>query len=70
MLRRHQMPKHETQNTLLNNLESNHNLVMKFGQFMYCYIIRILSKNSMKNVAWKLVPGPFKFSKNPLLKGF
>ena len=24
------------------------------------------SKNSMKNVAWKLVPGLFKFSKNSL----
>ena len=25
-----------------------------------------LSKNSTKNVAWELVPGPFYFSKNPL----
>ena len=25
-----------------------------------------LSKNSTKNVAWKLVPGPFQFLKNPL----
>ena len=23
----------------------------------------------MKNVAWKLVPGPFYFSRNPLEKG-
>ena len=25
-----------------------------------------LSKNSMKTVTWKLAPGPFQFSKNPL----
>ena len=44
---------------LLNNLGSKHSLVMKFGQFMQYYKIIFLSKNSMKNVAWKLVPGPF-----------
>ena len=30
---------------------------------------KFLSKNSMKNVAWKLVPGPFQFSNNAPLKG-
>ena len=40
------MPKHETQNILLNNLGGKHSLVMKFDQFI---------KNSVKNVAWKLV---------------
>ena len=48
------MPKHETRNTLLNNLGSKHSLVMKFGQFI---------KNSVKNVAWKLVPVYFYFQR-------
>ena len=65
---RHQMPKHETRNTRNTRItwEVKHSLVMKFGQFMYYYKIKFLSKNYMKNVAWKLIPGPFKFSKNPL----
>ena len=32
---------------------------MKFGQFVQYYKIIFLLKNSMKNVAWKLVPDPF-----------
>ena len=32
---------------------------MKFGQFMQYYKKNFFSKNSAKNVAWKLVPGPF-----------
>ena len=39
---------------------------MKFGQFTQYYKIIFLLKNFMKNMAWKLVPGPFQFSKNPL----
>ena len=27
---------------------------------------KLYQKNSTKYVAWKLVPGPFQFSKNPL----
>ena len=42
------MPKYGTRNTLLNNLGSKHSLVIK-----------VSSKNSVKNKAWKLVPGPF-----------
>ena len=53
------MPKHEKGITLLNNLGSKRSLVMKFGQFMQYYKIFFLSKNSTKNVAWELVPGPF-----------
>ena len=53
------MPKHETRNILLNNLGSKHSLVMKFGQLMQYYQIIFLSKNYTKNVARKLVPGPF-----------
>ena len=53
------MPKHETQNILLNNLGSKRSLVMKFGQFMKNYKILFLLENSAKNMAWKLVPGPF-----------
>ena len=56
---RHQMPKHETRNTLLNNMESKRSLVMKFGEFMQYYQIIFLSKNSTKNVAWELVTGAF-----------
>ena len=56
---RHQMPKHETRNTLLNNMESKRSLVMKFGEFMQYYQIIFLSKNSAKNVAWELVTGAF-----------
>ena len=52
------MLKHETQNTLFNNLGSKHSLVMKFGQFMQ-YYKKILSENSTKNIASKAVPGPF-----------
>ena len=48
-----------TKHILLNNLKSKRSLVMKFGQFMQYYKIIFLSKNSTKNVAWKLVPGPF-----------
>ena len=40
----HQMLKHETQNILLNNLGSKHSVITKE---------KILSKNSMKNMAWK-----------------
>ena len=50
---RHQMPKHETRNTRNTRItwEVKHSLVMKFGQFMYYYKIKFLSKNYMKNVA-------------------
>ena len=43
---RRQIPKHETRNTWLAGL---------------CNITKenFLSKKSMKNVAWELVPGPF-----------
>ena len=33
--------------------------IMKFGHFMQYYKIIFLSKNSMKNVAWEVVPGSF-----------
>ena len=41
---RHQMPKHETRNISLNNLESKRSLVMKFGQFMQYYKIIFIKK--------------------------
>ena len=43
----------------LNNLRSKHGLIMKFGQFMSYYKRKISSKNSIKTVVWKIVPGPF-----------
>ena len=51
------MPKHETRNILLNKLGSKHNLIMKFGQFIWPE--KILSKDYMRNVTWKLIPGLF-----------
>ena len=44
---------------LLNNLGSKRSLVTKLGQFMQYYQIIFSSKNSMKDVAWELVTGPF-----------
>ena len=58
------MSKHETRNILLINLGSKHTLVIKFGQFMQHYKRAIFSKKFLKkNVAWKLVPGPFDFQR-------
>ena len=56
---------------LLNNLEYKHSMVMKFGQFMYKTLQEktFYQKILWKNVAYKLVPSPFYFSKNPLQKG-
>ena len=48
-----------TKHILLNNLGSKRCQVIQFGQFMQYYKIIFLSKNSTKDVAWKLVPGPF-----------
>ena len=48
---------------LLNNLGSKHSLVMKFGRFMPYHKITFLSKNSTKNVAWKLVAALFNFQR-------
>ena len=48
-----------TKHILLNNLGSKHSLVMKSGQFKQYYKIIFLSQIYMKDVAWKLVPGPF-----------
>ena len=54
------MPKHDTyKNILLNNMGRKHSLVIKFGHFKQYYKVIFLSKNSTKNVAWELVPGPF-----------
>ena len=51
--------KHETRDTLLNNLGGKRSLVMKFGQFMqYCKIIFFIKKLYEK-CGLELVPGPF-----------
>ena len=47
-----------TKHILLNNSGSKHSLVMKSGQFLQYHKIIFLSKNSTKNLAWELVPGP------------
>ena len=49
----------DTKHILLNNLASKCSLVIKFRQFMQYYKRIFLSKNSTKNVVWKLFPGPF-----------
>ena len=49
------MPKHETRNVLLSNLENKYNLVMKFGHFMSHNKRKILSKNPATKTDWKLV---------------
>ena len=36
-------------------------MVMNFGQFMRYHKRKILSKNSMEYMAWKLVPDSFLF---------
>ena len=41
---------------------------MKFGQFMFYYKEKKLSKTSMKNVAWKLVQPLFNFNKSIVKK--
>ena len=47
----------------LNNLESKHSLLMRFGQFMSHYKRKSFT-NSAKTATWKLVSGPFVFAKN------
>ena len=53
------MPKHETRN-IFYSITSEVNLVCS------CHITKenVLATNSRKNMAWKLVPGPFAFIKN------
>ena len=64
---RHQIPKHETRNIF-------YWITWEVNIFWWCNLAGLcnitkenfLSKNSMKTVTWKLAPGPFQFSKNPL----
>ena len=56
---RHQMPKHETRNTFY---WITWEVRQSGDEICPAYNIRkenFLSKKSMKNMAWKLVPGPF-----------
>ena len=56
------MPLHKKY-IFLNNLQSKHSLLMKFGQFISNYNRKNLSKNSTKIATYKLVPGPFVIAK-------
>ena len=52
------MSKHETRNTLLNNLGSKCSLVIKFGQFMQYYKtssrpFSIFKESSVKKILWR-----------------
>ena len=56
---RHQMPKHETRNTFY---WITWEVRQSGDEICPAYNItkeNFLSKKSMKNMAWKLVPGPF-----------
>ena len=53
---------------LLSNLASKHSVVIKSVSLCSITKENFLSENFMKNVTWKLFPGPFYFSKNPLKK--
>ena len=53
------MPKHETRNTLLNNLRSKCSLVMKFGQFMQYYKIIFLIKKFYERCGPETSSRPF-----------
>ena len=61
------MPKHETRNTL-NNLESKHSLVMKFGQFMYYYKIKIFTKKFYEKCDLETSSRPFLIFKESSVK--
>ena len=43
----------------LNNLGSKHSLVMNLARLGSITKDHFLSKSFMKNMTWKLVPGPF-----------
>ena len=59
------MPKHETWNILLNNLESKHSLAKKI---MDITTETFLSRNFMENVAWKSISKPFLILKESSVK--
>ena len=63
----HQMLEHETRNSF-DWITWEVKTVWLWNLASLCNITKekFLSKKFMKNVAWKLVPGPFSFSKNPL----
>ena len=64
----HQMPKHETQNILLNNLGSKHSLVMKFDQFMQYYKIIFFIKKFCKKSGLETSSRPFLIFKESSVK--
>ena len=43
----------------LNNLRGKHSLVMNLARLSIITKENFLSKSFMKNMTWKLVPGPF-----------
>ena len=64
----HQMPKHETQNTLLNNLRSKCILVMKFGQFMQYYKMIFYTENLYEKYGLETSSRTFLFFKKSSVK--
>ena len=61
------MPKREIKNALYYITYGIDTDVMKYDQFV-CSKRKDFIKKFYKTMAWKLVPGPFSFLKNPLYK--
>ena len=62
------MSKHETRNTLLNNLGSKCSLVIKFGQFMQYYKIIFFIKKFYKKCGRETSFRPFSIFKESSVK--
>ena len=62
------MPKHETQNTLLNNLGSKCSLVMKFDQFMQYFKIAFFIKKFYEKCGLETSTRPFLIFKKSSVK--
>ena len=65
---RHQIPKHETQHILLNNLGGKHSLVMKSGQFMWHYKIKLFAKKLCEKCRLETSSRPFLIFKESFVK--
>ena len=62
------MLKHETRNTLLNNLGGKPSLVIKFGQFVQYYKIIFFIKNFYEKCGLETSSSPFLIFKESSVK--
>ena len=58
-----------TKHILLNNLESEHSLVMKFGQFMWYYKMKIFIKKFCEKYELEISSRPFLVFKDSSVEG-